>query len=106
MAPSVCGTSAREALETMLRGHPPRLYITAACFLLGLVAALQLRTQTTPARTQAPSLSDQAQVISNLVESSANLRKEVNRLENQVGKFGQGSGAELDALVQELNKLK
>ena len=106
MERSASDTSALEGHRTVLLGGTARMYITVACFLLGLLAVMQLRTQTNLARTQAPSLSDQAEVISNLVESNANLRKEITRLENQVDKFGQGSGAELDALIQELQKLR
>ena len=90
----------------MLHGRPVRLYLTFACFLIGLLAVMQLRTQTNLARIQPPSQSDQAQVVSNLVEANSKLGQEISRLENQLAQFGQGSRAEIDALIQEIDQLK
>ncbi|TAK37131.1 MAG: DUF881 domain-containing protein [Chloroflexota bacterium] len=90
----------------MLRVSKPRLYLTLACFLIGLLAVMTLRTQSNLARMQPPSPSDQAQVISNLVDANSNLEQEISRLDNQLAQFGQGARAQAEALMQELGKLK
>lgn len=82
--------------------------LTLVCFALGIVLVVQFRTQGKIATdVSAQSSTDQALIISSLVEGNASLRKEANRLAGELA--GQGSipkAGSMEAMVEELNKLR
>jgi len=76
--------------------------------LLGVLVVAQFQTQhlTSKARVSASS-ADQSVILSSLVEANASLRTEVDTLRVQLSRFqGVGSSGRLEALVEELNRLK
>jgi uncharacterized protein YlxW (UPF0749 family) len=92
----------------MFRQRSAQVYLTIFCFLIGLGVIMQLRTQSRTVKdTQAQSSVEQAQVLSNLVDSNADLNREIRSLEDQLASFKQTSGqSELDTIVAELNRMK
>ena len=88
-------------------GHrASRLALGVLCLFLGLALVVQFRTQETVQKsTLAPA--DQAQVVTNLVESNATLRREIAQLESQIASYYEDNGGgSLEAMVQELNRVK
>lgn len=90
------------------RFNATRITLALVCFLLGLAAAAQWRTQ--KAINQMPDLpsnSDQAIMTRNLVENNAQLRAEVAELSVQLNTLQQSDQRDtLQVLVDELNRLK
>ena len=85
-----------------------QLAVTVICFLVGLLAVMQFRTQGRIRNLeQALNPPDQAQVISNLVETNTNLRREVQAREGRVAAYEAQAGENnLEILVAELNRMK
>jgi uncharacterized protein YlxW (UPF0749 family) len=85
-----------------------QITLTVVSFLLGLLLVTQFYTQgklASAAQTQ--STSDQAMIISGLVEGNAGLRKEVAALESESAQYDLTSGeTNLESMVSELNKLR
>ena len=78
-----------------------------ACLLLGVLLAVQLRTERAVGRTPAAAGSAPMAVLSTLVEANARLRQERTALTSQLAEYQRASGQErLTALVEELNRLR
>ena len=88
--------------------RPHQLGLTVVCVLLGMLIAAQLRAERIVfTTTLGQSGTEQAAVLSNLVDSNARLRSEVEVLSRQVSEHRQGAqGAILQGLVDELNRMK
>jgi uncharacterized protein YlxW (UPF0749 family) len=85
-----------------------RLSVTLVAFLVGLLVMAQFAAQQriNSTRTLA-SGADGALLISNLVDGNARLREQVAELDAQVDRYrNAGSQARLDAMTDELNRLK
>jgi uncharacterized protein YlxW (UPF0749 family) len=85
-----------------------RLTLTIISLLLGILVMAQFQTHGpgSKARVSASS-ADQSLILSNLVESNASLRAEIETLETQSRRYqSAGSSGLLQALVEELNRLK
>ena len=85
-----------------------RLLLTVVCLVLGVLLVAQFRTQRRiTTALLAASSTDQALIISNLVESNAELREEVGALRSQLSRYQEAEGQEvLQTLVNELNRIK
>jgi uncharacterized protein YlxW (UPF0749 family) len=80
--------------------------IACICLLLGLGLVTQLRTYHTAAKA-ALAPAEQALVIGNLVESNAELRREVADLEHRLELYSQPEGgANVDAMLRDLAQLR
>jgi uncharacterized protein YlxW (UPF0749 family) len=83
----------------------PVLHTTIVCFVLGALIVVQLRS-TGHAATTALSSSDQASVLTTLVESNAGLRSEIAVLEAQAALLDPSNREESNAALQaELSRL-
>ncbi len=85
-----------------------RITLTIVAFVLGTLVMAQFHTHrlTNTARVSASS-ADQSAILTSLVEADASLRAEIKTLEDQLAHFqNSGSSGLLEALVEELNRLK
>ncbi|MBI2906743.1 MAG: DUF881 domain-containing protein [Chloroflexi bacterium] len=84
------------------------LLVGITLFSVGFLAVMQLRTQIRTASTvKTRSTSEQAMIISKLVESNVTLRQTVSQLEEQIARYQTSSEEEkLEAMVADLNNLK
>lgn len=84
------------------------LLVAITLFVVGLLAVMQLRTQIrTVSAVQTRSTTDQALIMSKLIESNAVLRQTVDKLEAQIARYQTTSEEErLEAMVSDLNRLK
>ncbi len=85
-----------------------QITLTVILLLLGLLIMAQFHTHglISKARVSA-SGADQAVILSSLVEANASLRAEIETLESQLASYrSAGSSGRLEALVEELNRLK
>jgi uncharacterized protein YlxW (UPF0749 family) len=83
----------------------PAWHIALVCFILGVLLVLQLRS-TGRAATASANTSDQARVLSTLVESNAGLRDEIAGLEAQLARLDPANREERNAALQiELGRL-
>ena len=81
------------------------LHTTIVCFVLGILLVIQFRS-TEPTATSTLSTSDQATVLTTLVESNAGLRSEIGELDAQVVLLNPAnSDASNTALLAELSRL-
>jgi uncharacterized protein YlxW (UPF0749 family) len=85
-----------------------RLTLTIISVLLGILAMAQFQTHGPSSKARAAASSaDQSLILSNLVESNASLRVEIETLGTQLRRYqSAGSSGLLEALVEELNRLK
>lgn len=90
------------------RSRQNQVAVAIVCFLLGLLAVMQFRTQgRIQGLEQSLNPPDSAQVIANLVEANTNLRREVDALEGRIQAYEATAGEnDLDILVAELNRMK
>jgi len=82
--------------------------VTIIYVLLGILVMAQFHTHglISKARVSASS-ADQSVILSNLVEANASLRAEIETLETRLNRYqNAGSSGLLEALVEELNRLK
>lgn len=82
--------------------------LTGVCFLVGLLLAAQLQTQSRSARfTAGASGTDQAAIVSSLYENNLMLRKEVAELQGKLQEHERSlSQSDLDAMVHALNEFR
>lgn len=79
--------------------------LTLVAFILGLLVVVQLRS-TSRAANLALTTSDQARVLSSLVDSNAGLRQEISQLQDQLARLNPADRQESNqALVAELKRL-
>lgn len=85
-----------------------QLLVAALLCLVGLLAVMQLRTQIRVVNSvKTRSTSDQAMIISKLVDGNGVLRQTVDKLEEQINRYQSTSEEErLAAMVGDLNRLK
>jgi uncharacterized protein YlxW (UPF0749 family) len=86
--------------------HSPKTRpLTLVAFILGLLVVVQLRS-TSHAANLALTTSDQARVLSSLVDSNAGLRQEISQLQDQLARLNPADRQESNqALVTELKRL-
>lgn len=82
--------------------------LTVVAFLLGLLLAIQFRTQSKVGTVAlSASIGDQALIISDLVEANAALRQEAASLETELERYKQAAGrGNLETMVEEINRLR
>lgn len=81
-------------------------HLTIVAFMLGLLVVVQLRSTSHAANISTLSTSDQARVLSNLVDSNAGLRNEVQALEEQLARLNPADAQKSsEALTAELKRL-
>lgn len=79
------------------------------CLLLGVGLVMQFRSQRLAHQNVPASATDQAVYISQLSESNADLRRQVEELEGEITRYGQGGGggsADVEALEENLRALR
>jgi uncharacterized protein YlxW (UPF0749 family) len=83
-----------------------QLSLTCVCLVLGLLLAVQLRTQNTARQTS--SAGEWEYVVADLIDSNARLKEETATLESQLAQLDdtEGRGAVLQSLVAEVNHLR
>lgn len=88
--------------------HKIPVALTLVAFLLGLLLVIQLRTQSRIGTAAfSASISDQALIISNLVEANAALRQEAASLEGELERYKQATGrSNLETMIEEINRLR
>ena len=91
-----------------MKKHSTQVTLTIVSFLLGLLLVIQFRTQgKLTASVYAQSSTDQALIISGLVEGNSALRKEISSLEGDLSNYQRTAGqSNLEGMVGELNRLK
>ena len=91
-----------------MNARSSRLSLIIVCLLLGVLLVAQFRTQRRiTAALLSTSSTDQALIVSNLVESNAELREEVEALRSQLRRYQEAEGqGVLQTLVDELNRIK
>ncbi len=91
----------------MFRLKRTQITLAVACLVLGFLIVAQLQTQRNRAKAATQAGTDQAEVISGLVESNGELNRELHTLEQRLVDYQQATGkSEVDALVADLNRLK
>lgn len=90
------------------RVSPAHLLMGVTLFAVGFLAVMQLRTQSRVVATvKTRSTTEQAMIISKLIESNATLRQTVSKLEEQIARYQTTSEEQkLEAMVSDLNYLK
>ncbi|MFL5735588.1 MAG: DUF881 domain-containing protein [Chloroflexia bacterium] len=90
-----------------LRLHLP---IAVLCLLVGVMVAAQFRTQRLLGRSDVPSsVTDQATYISQLYESTTELRQQANQLSSELNQYRSSDStgkSNLDALVRDLQNIR
>lgn len=91
-----------------MSGRSARLLLSVVCLLLGVLLFAQFCTQRRiTAALLAASSTNQALIISNLVESNAELREEVGALRSQLRRYQEVEGqGVLQTRLNELNRIK
>jgi uncharacterized protein YlxW (UPF0749 family) len=91
-----------------MKKRSAQVTLTVVSFLLGLLLVIQFRTQgKLAASVFAQSSTDQALIISGLVEGNSALRKEIGSLEGDLSNYQRTAGqSNLEGMVGELNRLK
>ncbi len=92
----------------MSKGLSAKISVSVVCFLIGLLAGMQLRTQSRVVKSvQAQSSTEQASVINDLLDANAALSKEIQSLEADLERYELAAGkSDLDSIVADLNRLK
>ena len=85
-----------------------QLTIGLVCLLLGVGLVMQFRSQRLAHQNVPASATDQAVYISQLSESNADLRRQVDELSAELARYGQGGGgtAGVEALEENLRALR
>lgn len=88
------------------RKHASQLLLTALCLSLGLLLVVQLRSQRNV--RQAAGNAEWEFVVTELIESNAQLRDEISTLQTQLAELQnlERGGAVLESLVDEVNHLR
>lgn len=91
-----------------MRDLASQITLTVICLLLGVALVVQFRTQGKIVTSiLVDSSTEQATILSGLVESNAALRKEIDTLDQQLAEYRMGgTEGSLQALVADLNRIK
>ncbi len=95
-------------MNLRFRVSAAHLLVAITLFAVAFLAVMQLRTQSrVVAAVKTRSTTEQAMIISKLIESNSTLRQTVGKLEEQIGRYQTTSEEEkLEAMVADLNNLK
>ncbi len=84
-----------------------QIYLTTLLFFLGMLGVIQLRSQEQSLIAKLARSTDQAGLISNIIDSNIALRQEVVSLTQQVSRYESSPREDkLEALVADLNSIK
>ncbi len=91
-----------------MRSLGAQITLTVVCLFLGVALVVQFRTQGNIVKSiLASSSTEQATIVSGLVDSNAALRKEIDTLDQQLAQYRAGGGeSSLQTLVNDLNRIK
>ena len=91
-----------------MNSRSAQLSLTIICVIMGALLMMQFRTQGTIAKAALTDTSaNQAQIVANLYDNNANLRKEVGQLQAEHMKYQQVlSAGGLGRLVEDVNKYR
>lgn len=92
----------------MFKGFTAKLSISLVCFLIGMLAVMQLRAQSKVVKSaQAQSTTEQARMINDLIDANDAMRREIQSLDGELARYEAAAGkSELDNIVADLNRLR